>query len=128
MANWLYQMNAGIWRPENYRTEIWENNNTTWTIGKISPAGSQPKIGDTIVLFYTVRDRGIYGWAVILRYEEKEIYFRPATPSDYLKMNPLWDDDVKNIVDEIRPMPRGNMWEINDNLMSRIREKISQYI
>jgi hypothetical protein len=121
-------MNAGIWPPEKYRTEIWENNNTTWTIGKLYPAGSQPKNGDTIVLFYTGRDRGIYGWAVILRYEEKEVYFRPATPSDYLKMNPLWDDDVKNIIDEIRPMPRGNMWEINDTLMNRIREKINQYI
>ena len=81
-----------------------------------------------MVLFYTGGDPGIYGWAVILRYEDKEVYFRPTPPSDYLKMKPLWNNEVKNIIDQIRgTVKQGTMWEINITLMKKLREKMSQH-
>jgi hypothetical protein len=129
MAFWLYQMSSEKWSTEKYRTEVWEQNNTTWPVGRLTRDGSELQNGDTIVLFYTGNDPGIYGWAVLLRYEDKEIYFRPTPPSDYLKMNPIWNDEMKTIVDEIRgPVKMGTMWEINTGLMKRLRERITQDI
>jgi hypothetical protein len=129
MAYWLYQMSNDIWSTNKYRTEVWEGNNTTWPVGRLSPGGSQLHAGDTIVLFYTGNDPGIYGWAVLFRYEDKEIYFRPSPPSDYLKMNPLWNDQIKSIIDQIRGrVKRGTMWEIDVNLMKNLRERITQDI
>ena len=129
MAFWLYQMSNDVWKAEKYRVEVWEGNNTTWPVGRLLPAGKVPQYGDSIVLFYTGNDLGVYGLAVLLRYEEKEIYFRPVPPSDYLKMNPLWNDKVKSIVDEIRgKVKMGTMWEINDDQMKLLRTRITQDI
>ena len=131
MAFWLYQMTNDEWSQEQYRTEVWEGNNTTWQFGTISPAGSSPQLGDTMVLFYARSggDPGIYGWAVILRYQDKEVYFRPAPPSDYLKMNPLWNDTVSDTIDKIRGRrKRGTMWEIDFELMRSLREEIAKYV
>ncbi len=132
MAFWLYQMSATYWSPERYRTDVWEGHDMTWDIGKISPAGSSPRPGDIVVLFYAKTgggDCGIYGWAVILWCEGKEVRFRPTPPSDYLKMNPLWNDSVSDIIDQIRGgMPRGTMWNIDTNLMSDLRQNIAQNV
>ena len=128
MAFWLYQMSAKEWSPERYRAEVWEDNDTTWETHKITPPGNPPEYGDIVVLFYAkagATDPGIYGWAVVLWCDGEEMRFRPALPSDYLKMNPLWNDEVSKIADNIRRgMPRGTMWIIPSDLMDRLREMI----
>jgi len=134
MAYWIYQMSAKYWLPERYRTDVWEGNDTIWDVNKISPTGDPPRPGDILVLFYAkagvaVADRGIYGWAIIMWHEDGEVRFRPTPPSDYLKMNPLWNDEINYIINQIRGrMPRGTMWKVDDNLMERLREKIAQHV
>jgi enoyl-CoA hydratase/carnithine racemase len=54
-----------------------------------------------MVLFYTPNneyDPGIYGWVVVTMLDEEELSFRTSSPSDYMKMNPVWDDEVKYII------------------------------
>jgi len=128
MGFWLYQMNSKVWSHERYRAEVWEGNDTTWDTSKITPARRFPELGDVVVLFYAKvsADPGIYGWAIVLWCDGKEIRFRPASPSDHLKMNPLWNDKVSGIVDQIRGgMPQGTMWEIPTDLMGRLRQMIT---
>ena len=97
MTIWLYQMNATKWPIERYRAEVWENSDIqNWGVGEIRPStsGTIPQPGDMMILFYVKSgqdDPSIYGWGVVLRCDEEEMNFRLATPSDYLKMNPVWD-------------------------------------
>ena len=129
MAYWLYQMSADNWRQERYRAEVWEGKETTWDINKVTPTGGKPQAGETVILYYAptgAKDPGILGWAVILWSEDGEIRFRPAPPSDYLKMNPLWNKQVKIIIAAIcGKMRRGTMWEVSDQLMKEVRNQIS---
>ena len=130
MAFWLYQMSGSYWPHERYRSEVWEDAQTTWGFGKITPAGSSPQPGDMVILFYAkggAVDPGIYGWAIVLWRNGKEIRFRPVSPSDYLKMNPLWNDEVSDIIDEIRgKVARGTMWEIDSDQMRRLRQRVAE--
>ena len=132
MAFWLYQMSAKEWSHGRYRAEVWEGNDTTWDTKKIAPAGSSPELGDVVVLFYapTVsKDPGVYGWAIVLWCDGEEIRFRPASPSDHLKMNPLWDDRVGAIIDQIRgKVAQGTMWKIPIDLMGLLRQAITQHV
>jgi hypothetical protein len=96
MATWLYQINQQQWPPEKYRTDIWEGEEETWPVGRLVRGDSEePQPGDVVVFFYAPTggwDWGFYGWAVIVgwhsRDEDKEIRFRPTSPSDRLKMDP----------------------------------------
>ncbi len=132
MAYWLYQMSADNWEQERYRAEVWEGQETTWNVNKVTPVGHSPKAGETVVLYYAptgAKDPGILGWAVILWSNEDEIRFRPASPSDYLKMNPLWNDEIINIITDIcGKMRRGTMWEVSKDQMKRLRKQISESV
>jgi hypothetical protein len=44
-------------------------------------------------------------------------------------MNPLWNDNIKNIINQIRGKQyRGNFWAINEDQMLVIRQEIEQHI
>lgn len=122
-------MSTDYYSHERYRTEVWEGTTVTnWTIGesKRRPTGVQP--GEIVILFFArtgAQDPGIYGWGIITFFDGEVINFRPASPSDYLKMNPMWDKEVSDIVKEIRGgMPQGTMYEITNGQLGELRKKI----
>jgi len=133
MACWLYQMSADLYSQGRYRTEVWEGNPVTnWSIGESKRKPKEVLPGDIVVLFFArtgAVDPGIYGWGVITLFDKEVIDFRPASPSDYLKMNPLWDDEISAIVDRIRGgMPQGTMWPVDDGTLEQLRQKIAAHV
>ena len=135
MTLWLYQMNAKLWPLERYRAEVWEGGDIqNWGVGKIRPSTPKglPQPGDMMILFYVKAgkiDPGIYGWGIVLRCDEWDINFRLATPSDYLKMNPLWDEDIDKTITEIRGnMPRATLYEDKSKSLDHLRKKIAQHV
>lgn len=132
MAYWLYQMSSPVWSSGLYRLEVWEGEHTNWQISRKVPKNKSPQMGDIMVLFYAPSgesDPGIYGWAVVIRFDGYEVRFMPSSPSDYMKMNPVWDDDVKNIIDQIRGrVATGTVWEIEDSLFKQLRQKIAAHV
>ena len=136
MQAWLYQMRCTQdWRPEDYRIEVWEGQRTIWPAGGILPRGlSDIASGDTIILFFAKSgndDPGLYGWGVIHAYDQRrnQITFQPTPPSDYLKSDPLWDDDIHQLLDQIREnQPRKTLWGISRAEFSLIRLKIRERV
>jgi hypothetical protein len=102
----------------------------------------KPRKGDIVILFFAPKNNptpGLYGWGVILDYDDKfkNIIFRLYPPSDRVKLNPIWDADVKKWVKEIRRnFNTATMWEITTDLLKSkalpktlpkgLREKISR--
>ncbi|AOO65000.1 hypothetical protein [Sulfurospirillum halorespirans] len=134
MAMWLYQIDQKNWNPARYRLEIWESERWVWHVGKIVHHGEEMNPGDTVVFFCapsTGAEPGFYGWAIVLEWKEDSqyIYFRPTSPSDYLKMVPWWDTNAKNIADKIRgKFKQGTLWFIPQDLAKEINEGIHQWI
>jgi len=133
MTCWLYQMRNDYYSHGRYRTEVWEGHPVTnWGIGESKRKPTEILPGDMVILFFAkagAQEPGIYGWGIITLFDKEVIDFRPAPPSDYLKMNPLWDDEVSDIVDEIRGgMPQGTMWEVDDEPLERLRQKIAERV
>ena len=109
MSTWLYQISPKNWDPNRYRVDIWENQQWTWPVGKILPSSENPVPGDIVVFFYAPsggEDPGFYGWAIIVEWYRgngnKDIYFRPVSPSDHLKMHPWWDKTSQELANKIR--------------------------
>ena len=134
MTVWLYQMSAENYSIEDYREEIWEKEIVKWSTRnvrtlldtKISP-------GDTVIFVFArtgAQEPGIYGWGIVTSYrEEGYISFRPTFPSDYLKMNPIWDDELSNLLDVIRgPVKVGTMWEIENDIAVKLKKKVHDWI
>lgn len=133
MAHWLYQMSTDYFPLNRYRTEVWEETTVTnWHIGESTHKPTDVQPGEIIILFYAktgTPDPGIYGWGIVTFFDREAINFRPVSPSDYLKMNPLWDDDISDIVDGIRGgMPQGTMYRVADGTLKKIREKIAEHV
>lgn len=135
MTLWLYQMNATKWPLERYRAEVWEGSVIqNWGVGEIRSSTSTglPQPGDMMILFYVKSgqiDPGIYGWGIVLRCDEWEMNFRLATPSDYLKMNPVWDKDVDNTITKLRgKMPQATLFEDKSKSLEHLRRKIAQHV
>ena len=43
--------------------------------------------------------------------------------------NPLWDGEISDIIDEIRGgMPQGTMWEVDDDALAQLRQKIAEQV
>ena len=122
MTAWLYQMAEDeSWTPESYRLAVWEGKDVTWEHKKImAKGGAEPQAGEPLILFFApsrTKAKGICGWAVILkRYAKRgEITFRAVPPTDRLKMSPIWDSDVEELVNSVRgPHPRGTLWQMSD--------------
>ena len=133
MAFWLYQMNATKWPIERYRAEVWEGTDIqNWGVGEIRSSSGLPQPGDMMILHYVKTgqiDPGIYGWGIVLRCDDWEMNFRLATPSDYLKMNPVWDKDIDKIITNIRgKMPEATLFEDKSESLRPLREKIAQHV
>ena len=133
MNLWLYQMNAIKWPIERYRAEVWEGSDIqNWGVGEIRSSVGLPQAGDMVIFFYVKSgqiDPGIYGWGIVLRCDEWEMNFRLAAPSDYLKMNPLWDEDIDKTITNIRGrMPQATLFEDRSKSLEHIRRKIAQHV
>ncbi len=133
MAYWLYQMSTEYYSHERYRTEVWEGTPVTnWSIGESKRKPTDVHFGDTVILFFAktgASEPGIYGWGIITLFDKEVINFRPASPSDYLKMSPLWNENVSDIVDEIRGgMPQMTMWELDDAQVGKLQKKIAEHV
>lgn len=134
---WLYQMSAGkTWNPGDYCQEVNEGKPVTWEVRDRVYYRQQGTIsrGDTIVFFFckTGKDGkafkrpGIYGWGTVTRIthyttasgiqKEDTITFEVNPPSDHLKKHVLWDQDIEQLVNDIRGgMFRGSVWDIDED-------------
>jgi hypothetical protein len=135
MAVWLHQMSGESYAPEEYRETIWEGEVTRWRAGSVrTNSGIKISPGDTLIFVFVktgTHEPGIYGWAVVSKYKEASgnVFFRPCYPSDYLKMNPIWDDKLSNLLDVIRgPVKVGTMWEVSSDHADEIKKKIHDWI
>ena len=135
MTGWLYQMSVDYWDLEDYRLEVWEGQNVRWRVGQIDPnCKNEIEPGHIVYLFYVKSgniEPGIYGWGIILNYNEEKgiIHYRPVFPSDYLKMNPIWNDDVSLLMDNIRgKFKQRTMWEIIDDDIQELNNIIHDWI
>jgi hypothetical protein len=133
MAAWLYQMSVGGvgYTPGEYRAEVWERKEMEWGVGKRVPRGQgDPSAGDLVVLFWSVTknpEPGVYGWGVVVGVSKsgERLKFCPTSPSDSLKMAPIWDDELKALVDQIRGGVKvGTVWGIKPEELTLMREKI----
>jgi hypothetical protein len=124
------------WPPNSFRKEIWENQRSDWPHRRIK-GNKTPEPGDVVVFFYAPTggtDPGVYGWAVVERCTKK-LYFIPTAPTNHLKMDPWWDDNVKHIVKEIRgPARVGTLFQVDPklqvtpNLDRKIRHGIKKWL
>jgi hypothetical protein len=136
MATWLYQLSGKNWSPNRYRFEIWEGERWSWDVNSISKHDhDDPKVGDVVVFFYAKSkssDPGFYGWGVILEWYPADIsilYFRPTSPSDYLKMHPWSDKKAMELADKIRkPIKQGTLFLVQEELEGELRDGISTWL
>ncbi len=135
MQAWLYQMSIKRWRPEDYRVEVWEGKRIVWEVGQISTRGlGEVAAGDRIIFFFAKSanpEPGIYGWGIIHRYMKRrnEIEYQVTPPSDYLKMDPIWDKKLETLLNKIRGgMTQRTLWgllpEEYASICHTIRERI----
>lgn len=135
MSAWLYQMNQGLWPPNSFRLDVWENERWSWPIGRVR-GDARPKPGDRLYFFFAPsggEEGGIYGWAVVLDWPESDddsrVRFRPVHPSDQLKMCPWWDAEVKELVDEARGrVKQGTVWPLKDGVAKRLGRGIGRWL
>jgi hypothetical protein len=46
-----------------------------------------------------------------------------------MKMKPVWDNEVKNIINQIRGrVAQGTVWEIEESLFKQLRQKIVAHL
>jgi hypothetical protein len=130
---WLYQLNEELWSPGIFRYEVSETQRWSWSYGQ-KRGDTIPTVGDTVVFFYSPRggsDPGIYGWAIVERCDtaSKTLYFIPTAPTNWLKMDPWWDQEAKNICDEIRgAMKQATLFEIPEEAVPKIRRGIKKWL
>ena len=134
MSNmWLYQISAERWPIGQWRDEMWEGYKNRCRAGRMVGSKDEIEDGDIIVFWYTKtaakKDFGLYGWATA-RFNKQwsSIRFVLTTPSNYLKMDPINDEEMEKIVEEIRGnYKRANIFHINDELAKKVRHKIRSY-
>ena len=132
MSAWLYQMREqSDWSVADYRLEVWEGSTVGWPTRRVV-GGSRTAIaaGDLIVFVFTPsgnQEPGIYGWGVITRFLDRreEIEFEVVAPSNYLKMDPVWDANVMTAFDVVRgAVKQGTMWRIEPSEPAAFRVAI----
>lgn len=132
MATWLYQINPKLWPPDRYRIEIWEAEKWRWPVGRKVSGGAEPRPGDIVTFYYAQTggvESGFYGWAIVLEWYEDELYFRPTTPSDHLKMDPWGEPEARTLADAIRgKVKQGTLWLVKRDLESRLRKGIRGWL
>jgi len=135
MSSWLYQISAEVWPPERYRYEIWENEKWAWPVGTKTPKKEIPQPGDVIFFFYAKtggKDPGIYGWAVVLEWYQNSstpLYFRTVAPSDYLKMDPWWNEKAEELVNRIGgKFAQKTLWLVDDIIVKELRIGVADWL
>jgi hypothetical protein len=139
MAMWMYQLSQLIWPTDRFRLEIWEGERWRWNILKVQrmdPQRKGPRRGDILVFYYAPyggEEGGFYGWGVITDVYETEkgnfLYFRPVTPTNFMKMCPWNDDKSREIVDKIRGgFRQGTLWHVPQEIESEIRKGFHNWI
>lgn len=140
MSVWLYQMSQQEWSPERFRFDVWENERWKWMLrhddgDNMRILGSErPQPGDTVIYFFAEKDcpePGFYGWGVVLtEWSEnaRELYFRPAAPTDQLKMRPWWNDEAKKLSNEIRNPSQGTLRRLSLTDAQRIQKEIFAWV
>ncbi len=135
MTTWLYQMSPKYWSPERYRYEIWEGEKWAWSVGSKAMGENVPQAGDTVIFFFAPsggNDPGFYGWAVVIDWysdSNTPLMFRPATPSDHLKMHPWWDESAQQLADKIRgKFKQQTLWVVHDDLVDDLRKGITSWV
>ena len=135
MNPWLYQMAEDEdWTPADFRVSVWEREPVTWEHKKVMSSNRlKPAVGDPIVFFFAksrTKVPGICGWAVITKvYPRKEEFtFCAVPPTDLLKMDPLWDNEIDELVNNVRGAhPRGTTWAIPSNVYASFAHSIRAY-
>jgi hypothetical protein len=136
MSYWLYQINQKLWDPGRFRIEVWEGERWSWAGGKVQ-GGEKPHPGDSVAFFCARTggdDPGFFGWAVALEWHEDHegkgtLYFRPAAPTNHLKMHPWWNDEAQALADEIRePMMQATLFPVLGEQWRRIRTGITTWV
>jgi hypothetical protein len=134
MAAWLYQMTSNDkdpWGPNQYRMEAWEGTPITWPVGNVIRNG-RPTIarGDIIVFFFARRgnlEPGIYGWGIVMEVvgnnKPTRLKFQLCPPSDYRKIDVVWDSEVAKLVRKIQGnMAMATMWAMTNEQLSDIKK------
>lgn len=138
MSTWLYQLNQTLWPPPKFRTEIWEKERWSWTVGRKISAGKSPEAGDTVVFFCAPtggHDPGFYALAVVVSWVVEEdtkikfLDFRPTAPSDRLKMCPWADKQAMQLADKIRgTVKQGTLFLVDEALVRELRMGINAWL
>jgi hypothetical protein len=132
---WLYQMRRRHdWSPEQYRLEVWKREPLTWPVGHLT-GGSKDQVapGDLLVFFFTRtgnEDPGLYGWAVVTKLSKRkdDVEFVPLPPTDYLKIDPIWNPIVEEWVERIRGKAKqGTMWRISAAELAVLRDQVRRH-
>jgi hypothetical protein len=143
MNYWPYQMAAHgdakddpdeRWRPNDFRRDVSEGETVTWKWHKpmnIQPRGGIcPAPGDKIVFFFcktglrATERAGVYGFGAIERFSNVEgrfLRFSVFPPTDALKRKPLWDREMRRLIDRIRgKWNQGTMWQMNVSQFNKV--------
>jgi hypothetical protein len=126
MQSWLYQMRSlPDWGPKDFRLEVWEGSEVAWTTGRISTK-TEVQPGDLTFLFFApsgTDDPGLCGWGLITAVPAGRVRFRPLPRTDVLKVDPIWDDAMKKIIDRIRgKVKQGTMWPIGPEELQSLKQ------
>jgi hypothetical protein len=89
--------NQNGWSPEQYRLDVWQGQECSYSGRSISGTADIPEIGDTVVFFFAQKggdEPGFYGWGI-----------------------PWWDSQANQLADSIRgKQMAGTLWPIKEDL------------
>ena len=133
MTMWLYQVNPEFWSVEDYRYDSWEGEVNEWMHGNIN-GDEYPQRGDTLLVWFdkgAAEEPGLHGWGVVMDLDllEKSILFRPVFPSDLMKMAPMTEKKIFEIIEGTKgEFPVGTMWPLSLEDEKTIREMVYDWI
>lgn len=147
MTVWLYQMNAdkslqdgSFYTPDDYQEEVESDDYLEWLTREVRPKELNPKAGDTIFYWFVrtgTDDPGLYGLGLIFSCHKCPEYntdydcieHMPVYPSENLSDDPIYDDEIQEIIDEIRGNQAAfaTMFAIDDHHIQRLFAKIQEW-
>jgi hypothetical protein len=148
MAYWLYQLSVEEeYYPSAYRKAVIEGKQVEWTLPD-NPRiyrydKPEPNSGDKIILFFCktgfrqkgkasgIRGKpGVYGVGTITYFNrDSGIDFMPESPTDKLKVRPLWNGEIDRLIDRIRgKTPQGTMWIMKDGQFKTYERLLDEWL
>jgi hypothetical protein len=115
------------WSINSFQKEVKEGRAVDWETRKIMFSNNKPAAGDIIIFFYVKSKTftpGICGIGIITKYlpRRRRIYFVPIPPTNQLKKQPWFDEQVEDYLDLIRHNAvRGTMYRLPAIIESEIR-------